>query len=581
MNNEEYINDERFEVIGVAVKEDDKETQWHSGTYEQIKNILDKYNWEESICLAHNTKFDGAILKWKFDIEPKFYIDTMNIGSAITPYEPQSLAHMVEYYGVGVKGDVVHAVSGMRREDFNTTDLKEYAEYCKLDVDLTYHLFNKFITQYKFPLHEIKLINLTHQMYINSYFEVDVDYYTKQLEVIEKKKFKAIFKARSSQEELNSNKRFENLLATHGVEPLTSYSKDNPEFMALANHHNRRVRDIFHARLLVKSNQGENRIKRLIDIGKRHTYFPVELKYRGTFTGRWSGTGGTNFQNFPRQDKALKTGLKAPEGWVVINADSSQIEARITAWWSEQDDVVEQFKNNVDAYKVMASKIYKKPVEEVTPDERFIGKQAVLGCGFGMGFKAFKEFLENKYNLIISYEEANIVVKTFRHSNSKIVEAWTQCNELLRGFVLSHKTKFLGRKSIVEPIHNGVKLPSGLCLHYYGIKNVDDDLVYLQRKDGRMAKTKIYGGKVVENIVQALARDIIAFQIVNISKQYQVVGTVHDSIVCVVPKEERGEAINFINQQMNIVPAWADGLPVGCDIEIGENYGKMEATSPV
>jgi len=581
LNNEEYINDERFEVIGVAVKEDDKETEWHSGTREQIKNILDKYDWEESMCLGHNVRFDGAILKWKFNIEPKFYIDTMDIGQAITPYESVSLANMSEYFGVGKKGNVVQAVSGIHREEFSKKDLKMYADYCKLDVDLTYQLFVKLISKFKFPLLEMKIINLTHQMYINSYLQIDVEYYKNQLKEIKKKKMRAIFKTRSSAEVLGSNIKLKNLLAEYGVEPLSGYSKTDPGFMALANHKNKKVRDIHEARLLVKSSQAENRIQRLIDIGERHSYFPVALKYRGAFTGRWVGVDGANFQNFPRGDKTLKTGLKAPKGHLVINADSKQIEARILAWWCEQDDAVEQFKNDVDTYKVMASKIYKKPVTDITDAERFIGKQAVLGCGYSMGAKTFKEILQNNHKTIISYDESQNVIDTFRNSNRKIVEAWHQCNELLRGFVLSHRTEFLGRKSIVEPIHNGVKLPSGLCLYYHDIQNYGDDLIYLQRKHGHLSRVKIYGGKVVENIVQALARDIIAFQMVNISKQYQVIGTVHDSIICVVPKKDMGEAVNFINQQMNIVPDWADGLPLGCDIGIGDNYGELEATPSI
>ena len=142
MTTEEYIRDDRFEVIGVAVKVDDGETVWCSGTHQQIKSFLKTFPWESSMVLAHNTLFDGAILGWRYDIHPMALMDTLAMLRAVDGTEVgNSLAKAAERYGLGVKGTEVVVAMGKRRADFDEQGLRRYGEYCINDVDLTYNLF--------------------------------------------------------------------------------------------------------------------------------------------------------------------------------------------------------------------------------------------------------------------------------------------------------------------------------------------------------------------------------------------------------------------------------------------------------
>ena len=142
MTTEEYIRDDRFEVIGVAVKIEDNETAWCSGPHEHIKSFLKTFPWESSVVLAHNTLFDGAILAWTFGITPSLYLDTLSMARAFHGVDAGgSLAALVERYGLGAKGTEVLDAKGKQRTGFTSAELARYGEYCKNDVELTFKLW--------------------------------------------------------------------------------------------------------------------------------------------------------------------------------------------------------------------------------------------------------------------------------------------------------------------------------------------------------------------------------------------------------------------------------------------------------
>ena len=146
MTTEEYIRDERFQVIGVGVKQNDEEAVWCSGTHNETKAHLLQYDWSDAIAVAHNAMFDAAILSWVFDIKPYMWIDTLSLARAIDGVEVGgSLKACAERYGLGVKGEeVIHAM-GKHRQDFTPDELARYGEYCKNDCDLTRSLLNVYI----------------------------------------------------------------------------------------------------------------------------------------------------------------------------------------------------------------------------------------------------------------------------------------------------------------------------------------------------------------------------------------------------------------------------------------------------
>lgn len=288
-----------------------------------------------------------------------------------------------------------------------------------------------------------------------------------------------------------------------------------------------------------------------------------------------------NFQNLPARGEfnALKNAILAPPGHVIIDCDSSQIEARVLAWLAGQDDLVQAFANREDVYKIMASKIYKKPVEEITKNERFMGKTVVLGCGYGLGAKRFRISLKG-LDVEITAEDAQNIIDAYRNTYSAIPKLWRQGDNCLgalyEGEVNGTKktTAFGMHTDAVALYQDGFHLPSGYILGYAELQREEDrgrqEYTYKSRK----GRTKIYGGKVVENVTQAVARCIIAEQMVKISKRYKVVLTVHDAITCVVPEADADSAQRFIERCMREPPAWARGLPLGCESGIGKRYGE-------
>ena len=157
MTTEEYVRDDQFQVIGVAVKVNDQETEWASGTHEQIKKFLLSFPWDDSMMLAHNTMFDGFIMSDRFGIYPKAYADTLCMGRALHGVEVGgSLAALAERYQLGQKGDEVIAASGLRRVDFPEEQLSKYGDYCINDVNLTHKLFHAMLAK-GFPKKEMKI----------------------------------------------------------------------------------------------------------------------------------------------------------------------------------------------------------------------------------------------------------------------------------------------------------------------------------------------------------------------------------------------------------------------------------------
>ena len=407
LTTEEYVRDHQFEVIGVGIKVNNEGTEWASGTREQLKQYLHTFNWAESMVLAHNTLFDGAILSWVFDIHPRVYTDTLCIARALHGVEVGgSLRALSERYEIGAKGTEVLNALGKRRADFSEQDLSLYGDYCINDVELTYKLFNIFLKK-GFPKQELMMIDLTLRMFTEPMLELDIGLLEQHLEDTRERKDQLLEDAGISREDLMSNPKFAAVLEGLGVKPpmkislrtgkeTFAFAKNDEEFKALADHEDDRVQSAVAARLGTKSTLEETRTQRFIDISKRGT-LPVPVRYYAAHTGRWGGDDKINMQNLPSRGpngKKLKRSILAPEGYTLIDCDSSQIEARVLAWLAGQDDLTQAFANNEDVYKVMASRIYGVPEDEVTKDQRFVGKTTILGAGYGMGAVRFQEQLK-------------------------------------------------------------------------------------------------------------------------------------------------------------------------------------------
>jgi len=589
MTTEAYVRDPRFEVIGVAIKVNNGATEWASGTHEQLKQYFTEFDWRNSMVLAHNTMFDGAILSWIFDIHPRVWADTLCIGRALHGVEAGgSLKAMAERYNLGDKGTEVLSAIGKQRLDFNEAELSRYGDYCINDVELTYKLFG--VMGKKFPRQELKIIDLTLRMFIEPMLDLDLGLLEQHLEDTKDIKDKLLLDAGVDKKDLMSNPKFAELLGGLGViaptkiSPTTgketyAFAKTDEAFKALLEHEDVRIQTLVNARLGNKSTLEETRTQRFIDIAKRGL-LPVPVKYYAAHTGRWGGADKINLQNLPSRGpngKKLKKSMVAPDGYMLIDCDSSQIEARVLSWLAGQDDLTQAFHVGDDVYKKMAMSIYGVNREEdVTKDQRFVGKTTILGAGYGMGAVRFKDQLQS-FGFDIELDEARRVINIYRETNFHITRLWKDASYTIENMTMNNKTQ-LGIGDVLEvlPEQNAIILPSGLLMYYHDIKGEQGEKGMEYTYKVRRGRNRIYGGKVIENVCQAVARCIIGEQMLKIAKKYRVVLTVHDSVVCCVPEDEVAEAQRYIEECMRWTPYWANGLPINCESGVAKSYGDCE-----
>lgn len=406
---EEYVNDRRFQIIGVAIKDGDEPAVWYSfDTLEAYVKLLAPLS--NRMVLCHNAAFDAAILSWRLGVRPKFLLDTLSMARPVLGHTKRhSLEALAEHFGLGAKGREVHDAKGKQLEDFDHDELVQYGRYCMNDVELTYKLFKKLGKG--FPTEELRMIDLTLRMYTQPCLDLSAPTIWKEIELERERKDALMSKLGgfTTAADLRSNDKFAEVLRSLGVEPPTkvsvkksekaghevrtwAFAKADADFKALMNHDDPMVVAAVEARLGHKSTQKETRAQRFAGIAVRMGQLPVPLMYYGAHTGRYAATGSINLQNLPavRGSKDPNAGLLrkaiiAPPGHKIVVADLSQIEARLAMWLAGQIDKVEAFAQGRDIYSEQASVIYsrhvdrkKNPATDAIPG--FVGKCVILGC---------------------------------------------------------------------------------------------------------------------------------------------------------------------------------------------------------
>lgn len=571
MNMSEYVRDERFAVHMMALKIDDGVTRIVRP--EDIPAALAEIDWASSALLCHNTAFDGFILSQRYDVVPSYYYDTLSMARGrFSVNFALDLDSVAKYCGFeGKIKDVLKDTKGVL--DLPPALWGKLAGYCANDNDETYRIFQFMLPEY--PQDELDLIDITIRMFCEPVLRVDLPRVQAALEAEVGKKVGAIIKAGAIAADLMSNQRFQQLLLERGVKvPMKvsartkklapAFAKNDRGFRALMKDPN--ARQLVEARLAIKSTIGETRAGRLLKVGDEA--LPVMLNYCGAHTTRWSAGNKMNLQNLPRGGE-LRKAILAPEGHVVVVADSAQIEARVLAWLAEHDELLVQFASGSDVYKWMAAKIYGKPMDEITKDERFIGKVLVLGLGYGMGATKLQETLEKgalgAAPVMIPMWQAENWVETYRSANVPIVKLWEKMKQLIIRMAADIGTSTLFPP--LEIVHESAFLPNGLALQYPDLKiTVDKDTndrgyTYISR--GK--RTRIYGGLFTENVVQALARCVVAEQMREIAKRWRVATMTHDEIVCVAPHERADECLQDMLTVMRTPPEWGNGIPLDAE----------------
>ena len=603
---EDYVRSPQFELIGFAIKTNDGPTQWVPKP--ECEAFIKSFDWSDAMVVCQNTAFDGAILDWLYGVKPLVWADTLGMSRALYPHDKaHSLKAQAERMGVGVKGDEVLNAIGKRYADFYDAELARYASYCINDVELTYDIFMMYMNA-GFPKQELKLIDLTLRMFIEPVLELDPVKLSEHLEEVKDLKQTLMYsvrmmlttdsdlEVRQSMWELDndglktllmSNDKFAKVLGSLGIDPPTkvspttgkvawAFAKTDEAFKALEEHEDGRVQALVAARLGNKTTLEETRTERFIGMARRGK-FPVPLRYYGAHSGRWSGQDSVNLQNLPSRGAnagKIKKAIMAPGGYVVIDCDSAQIEARVLAWLAGQDDLVQAFRDKQDVYKLMATKIYGIAVGDVDKTQRQVGKTVVLGAGYGVGHVKLQGFLKNQAGVEVTLDEAKRIIDTYRSTSFKIADFWRNAGEALSALTMGQSMQ-IDAVGLVKAIPGkGLTLPNGLHIQYPKLRKITNDegkteMVYTSKG----LPVRIYGGKVVENICQAVARQVVAEQMLRVSKRYKVVLTVHDAVAIIAKKEEAAEAQAYLEECMSWNPKWATGLPLSCESGMGASYG--------
>lgn len=587
---EEYIRDEQFEVIGVAVKEGQADTVWCTGTHTEIKTFLDSFDFANSFVIGHNMRFDGAILSWIFDIKPKGLMDTMGMGQILHGLtEGVSLKNLSIFYNIGEKGTEVLDALGKHRTDFKPNDLDKYGKYCINDVDLTYHLFYGMIN--KFTAVEIKLIDLTIRMFTEPALVLNKGLLLKHLDKVKKVKQELLNNSGIDKVDLMSNPKFAEILKKVGITPpmkisLTTgketfaFAKTDEGFKALLEHENPTIQIIAQARLGNKSTIEETRTENFIRIGNRGL-LPVPLKYAGAaVTHRWSGVDGINLQNLPRISE-LRRAICAPKGYKIVASDLSNIELRLAFWFARAQGKLDDIRNGIDLYKQSASQIMNIEYDEVNKDTRFIFKVVNLSGIYGVGPVKMRDILKQG-GVDLTLNEVKNIVYAYRNSNPELLTSWADAGEMLNAIRAGQSFK-MGNGDTIQAVvdkdnkMHGMKKPNGMVLHLPNLRQIKNDegrdsWVYDKKMGRSILPEYIHPAKVFQRCIQSLARDIIAEHLISVSKKYKVVMTIHDELVMVCRDEEVENCVSYVEQCMTTAPDWCPDLPLNCEIGVGDNY---------
>lgn len=591
MSTAAYIEDDRFEVIGVSVKKNNEQAEWFSGTHAETKRWLKQFDWESSFLLSHNSVFDATILAWKFNINPKVILCTLSMARAVHGTEVGgSLKALAEHYDIGVKGTEVVDALGKRRGDFKEVELARYGEYCKNDVNLTYDLFRQLASF--FNKTEIALIDLTIRMHSEPRLALDAGVLQKSVEEIQAKKQQVLDNCGISKEDLMSNPKFAKVLAALGVEPPTkispttgketyAFAKKDEGLLELLEHDNLDVQAIVAARLQTKETLEETKTLRLIEVAGRGAGLPVGLKYYGAeVTGRWSagGDGGAlQLQNVARGSR-IKEAIVAPAGYNIVGLDLSNIEVRVNLYLAGQDDQLDIIRNGLDMYRDFGSKVFGVPYDKIDTQQRFISKTAVLGLGFGASAPVLRKAVKLGSGVDIGEEESKRVVEVYRAVNNKVANAWWQGNDVINAIYNNEPYLYApGHLPLQVLGKRGVKLPSGLFIKYPNLTHFinEDGRKEWSYEGRRKVKKKIYSSKILQNCTQAVARCVLAEAMVRINKKYSIALAVHDSIYTVVPSDEAQEAYDFMMGELVKPPEWASDLPLAAEGGIGSNLKEV------
>ena len=594
----------------------------------EIKWALRGLNEREHVTfVAHNANFERLVLSRIFDyapgtfIPPERFIDTMAMGRSLG--FPGSLAdlsralHVEEKDSAGTALIQMFCVPSKKTGRAATPEERpeEWAAFCRYavqDVDTMVEVYQALITRYGgFPKGEREVWNADQRIndrgiLVDAELAVrcmDIAAVVKDLHLQRMGVISGLANPNSTAQVLAwVNRR----LVEAGVmddqndipvfkdtgAPLKSVDKASVAYLLSRTDLPRDVRTFLEERAASNASSVA-KFKAMTNRLGADNRVRGTIQYFGAHTGRWAGRG-VQLQNLPSvtagdDEKTqafvdrvmnepaenfsiselkplIRGALMAPAGQTLTVCDYSAIEARVLAWLAGEEWVLEAFRAGRDIYIETAARMFHVPYEEAKP-LRKKGKVAVLALGYGGGINALKAMGAEGTDA-----ELEEIKQTYRAANPRIAKFWADMDRAMR-----NRSGRVGEYITVHPKANGlvtIKLPSGRelfyhKLHFRTVSKFDKEVEALHFLDPKSHRAVIptYGGRLTENVTQAVARDVLAHALVNLDKEnVAVVAHVHDEVIA-----EGGVTVERMKELMGagvgnpLAPPWSEGLPLAAE----------------
>lgn len=578
----EYIRDSRFKAHGLAWQCSqwaNKETIWVGGG--SLPLTLSDIDLSNTVIVSHNVKFDGSILAWRYGVKPYAWFDTVALAKAVLGENVSgySLKSLAEYLGLQLKGELKW--DGVR--DLTPQQEEEMSVYCKGDVKICEGIYEKLIGQ--FPVSQLQAMDWTIRAFIEPRLELSMDVLSKGVQD-EKTRREEIIKASGIDKGvLASNKQFAELLESRGhTVPTKLSTRTGKQIPAFARTDDglvelQRVSPTLHAaRIASKANLLETRGESLLAVSRTGP-FPFDVGFSGAVqTHRYSGGSGAggNPQNFTRKS-FLRAAVCPPAGHSLVVGDFAAVELRILAWLAKEPRLINKLINNEDVYADFA---------RMLGAERAFGKEAILGLGYNMGSDKFKARVKTVLKQEISDDEAWKTVSLYRTTYFNVPRLWEACSSLIP-LLAEGRINSLYFAPFIKVRKGALILPSGLAIQYPNLRPVTvqgrrgpktEWLYDVYKKKYESEPSKLYGGKMVENICQGLAGELTKEAIERAERSGIVcVGQVHDEILSVCRQDSvRGQAEAETVEQLKFCmeksPSWFPELRLKAEVGYGENW---------
>jgi DNA polymerase III epsilon subunit-like protein len=632
-----YILDDRFKVHGCGLKiiHGPKITPAKWVTARLLPQVFQRIDWANTALVGHNLPFDATILKWHYGIEPAMYVDTLALARA--QIGACSARHSLDHLGTLLFGmgklEGLSATRGVR--DLSPELERQLGTYCERDCDLTHRVLTRLLRG--MTKKELKAMDWTIRTFVNPKFILNTEVLSEHLAQLDANKAAALESVGcSTREMLNSSEQFASALRQLGIDPpmkqskrpnkdgsdkwIYAFAKTDDGLKELLDHENTDVQTLVAARLEIKSLNEEVKTNAYLNSASFGAW-PVSIKYAGAMnTQRFSGDsgGGGNPQNLGRTSPIRKA-IEAPPGYKIVAADLSQIECRLTLQLAayyyllnrttdmpatcREMEALETLRKGEDIYCWFGSMIYGRQITKKNdPLERQVSKAAVLGLGFGMGWKRFwQQCREN--NVPMTEILAKRIVKLYRATFPNVVKAWNgslrQLINLQSGLCVPEFQRILDPRkprqgSNLQPLliperdpifkEIAVRMPNGQYLKYPQLQNKTSgrktEWWYINR--GKV--NYVHPGKVFENYVQALAGLIMRDQLVDIEDAINARGnegegvelSVHDELVTLIIDDDASLvwARHLLDGTMAKAPEYMPELPVAIELKEGYNYAE-------